>query len=1322
MNKQIYIYIIMLLFLPQIRASNILFEHIDIKSGLSNNTVNSVYQDEKGIVWIATRNGLNRYSQSGITVFKPIMGDTIGLFGNNIQEVTGDGKGHLYMQCLWGLLEYNLENHQFKRITTKGIMSISYGEETLWASSWNRILKYNKATNQLETFFSFGEDIGLTVLKEHRGKIYAGSRQGLYAIDKKTAIASKMIDQVDVVCIYTDSKDNVWLGTSKDGLYKIETTGEIKTFVYNKNDKNSLTNNFVRGITEDHMGNYWIGTANGLNFLTQDNQMIGRFYHVDTDYNSIASSSIWNIMTDEQGTLWIGTFYGGVSLLNPELTHSEYFRVSESELSYPVVGKIVEDEDSNLWIATDGGGLNFMDRKHKTFKSYQSTSAPNTISSNIIKDIVHDKNHACLWVGTHHGGLNKFDLKTKQVKRYTLPPRLGVGRNDIRSIKLHNDLLYIGTRSSLIVFDPKTEHGELLIKEEVTGGRQIWDMMVDSSNRLWFSTSVAIFNYSLDRKVLSTYTYDKRGFDYLGENYQNVFYQDQSQQIWIGSAGSGLFKYNAEADKIVPVSFSNNENIDNYILNIDGIQDNKLVITTNKSFSIFDTQENTYLGDYTNELTPLTSINERGLCVTRDNDIVIGGYNGMIILKNSGLNLDNKKFSINLIDLWIDNKKIEANDGSGVLSKSLTYTDKIELKYNHSSISIDFVETNYIKRLKNELEYTMDGFDQKWISVGEGNTISYTNLSPGKYTLKIRSVNKQAERALMIVVHPPLYATWYAYLFYFIVILSLVTYLMQNYSSRIKLQTSLEYANREKQQIERLNQTKLRFFTNVSHELRTPVTLIISQIEMILDNRQLPDSIKHSIVSISNNIKKMQHLLNEILDFRKQEQGFLEPKVQHLNLVNFLKEVCSQFEEYAQRKEISLKFESTEDDIQIWIDPMQMEKVFSNLLNNSFKFTPQGGEIKMIVEKKGDSVEIIVSDTGIGIDNRMLENIFERFYQVDNEINSYGTGIGLSLAKGIVESHKGSIRVESEKGVGSQFIVSLLLTEENIGVLHELQSDEKQAEESSPFSDPSIDLLDNYSLTEGSEKPIILIVEDNKELLETLVKLFSPFYQVLHAMNGQDGFDIALDKQPDLVLSDVMMPVMSGIELCKKLKTNFNTTHIPVVLLTARTASAHTIEGLNTGADDYIVKPFSNSLLIARCNNIINNRKMIQAKFSKDAEIKTDLVAVNVVDQELLDKTIEIIEANITNSQFDVNFLAESLNLGRTNLFTKIKGITGQTPNEYIMSIRLKKSIYLLEKHPELNISDVAFQTGFNEPAYFSKCFKNTFGETPLNYRKRIIT
>ena len=692
------------------------------------------------------------------------------------------------------------------------------------------------------------------------------------------------------------------------------------------------------------------------------------------------------------------------------------------------------------------------------------------------------------------------------------------------------------------------------------------------------------------------------------------------------------------------------------------------------------------------------------------------------------------KSFLNFDKLFIFNDEIAPGDESGILTEILAKTSDIFLSYQQNNVTVEFATFNYNSDRNRLFEYYLDGFDKVWTQTS-GTTVTYTNLPPGDYTLKVRSMeNKESLKdaiCLNIHVSAPFYATIWAYLFYVLCLTALMVAFVRFKTRQAALRSSLEFERKEKERIEELNQVKLRFFTNISHEFRTPLTLILGQIEVLMQ-MDLGTTIYNRIQRIYKNAWHMRNLISELLDFRKQEQGYLKLRVEEQNLVTFTRQIYMCFYEYAQKKEITYRFDSVEETISVWFDPIQLQKVIFNLLSNAFKYTSNKGNITVEVRKVASQAVVSVCDTGIGIPVEHISKIFDRFYQTDNASSSssftLGTGIGLALAKGIMNMHHGKIEVESTVGEGTKFILSLSLgnrhfSDEEMAVTEGRESliiPEASVSSYGQLMAEEIKEPESQKNMDEEDKPTILLVDDNTELLSMLEDIFLPMYNVYTACNGREGLEMAQQIQPDLIVSDVIMPEMSGKDLCYKIKTNVELSHISVVLLTAQTSVEYVVEGLMFGADDYITKPFNIKVLVARCNNLIKNKKRLIAHYAGKVITESPVAeAINEKDKELLTKCVNIVRENFENPDFDVTALASELCMGRSKLYMQFKQMTGLTPNEFILKVKLDEAMSLLTDHPELNITEISVRLGFSSPRYFSKSFKAFFGIAPQGVRSR---
>jgi signal transduction histidine kinase/ligand-binding sensor domain-containing protein/DNA-binding response OmpR family regulator len=1324
---------LMLFSIGNMHAQGIYFEHLNQNDGLSHYTVNSMYQDENGLIWIGTRDGLNRYDGNEFLTFRQQTEDSTGLFANNIRTVCGDKKGFVFLYCKSGAVELNLKTEKFSTIFRKGVTAINYGQENLWIAMLNRIYAYNPlAEEKLHVHLNFStKGMKIRSVTESSDRIlYVGTEtNGVMVFDKnKKLVKQYAINQASF--IYEDSKKNIWICTRNNGLYRIDFSGIIRNYIHRKNDPESIPDNLVRTIHEDDLGDFWIGTPNGLCRLNVESNTFQQFSHLREASQGISSSSVWSLMRDKQGTLWIGTYFGGIDMINPRYSTYKFFGASMSSklhsLSSPMVGRIIGDNSGNLWVGTDGGGLNLFNPKTKTFEWFMSGNQNNNLSANTIKSMWIDQRRNNLWIGTHLGGLNKMNLKTRRIQTFEHQPDnpLSIPDNYVRDIIHYNDTLIISTQNSIGLFDLKTETcRNMQLKDISIANKEIFDMLLDTENNLWFSFSNTLVRYSLRTGLKELYRTN---------NNVTVIYQDISGNIWTGTDGNGVKIYNKSKDIFEPYTGANNILQSRYVIDILESTGGYMYFSTNNGLIITDKADKFSLLLNNKNGFPLIALNENSLYIDDANQVYVGGINGLVSFFEKDLIKPTVDYTINITGLWINNKRIAPGDNS-LIDKSVGYLSKITLKPEHSVFTINFSTTNYIRVLKNDMQYQLIGFDKDWIDANYRNNITYTNLNPGTYVLKIRTkttadMQPLKERQIEIVVLPPFYKTTLAYIIYILLIAAIATMLIRFYTSKVKLSTSLEYEKRERHQTEEHNQSKLRFFTNISHEFRTPLTLIINQIDVILQMGNVPQPIYSRLLNVIRNANRMKKLITELLDFRKFEQGYMLPKVSNQNIVPFLNEIYLSFKELAQSKEINYTFLCLVPELNIWFDENQLDKVFYNLIANAFKYTKHGGTITVKIEQIENEVKIIVEDTGIGIDKQSVKRIFDRFYQAENSsldlVSGQGSGIGLALAKGIVEAHSGVLFVESEPYKGSCFIVSLKLGDAHFAENQKVSLGNKDKEWIKEIEMPEQEFVSEIIESRkslSSEHSTILLVEDNEELLQILAEAFSPIYKVITAVDGIDGFEKATENQPDIVLSDVMMPNMSGVEMCSKLKSNFETSHIPVVLLTAQTAADYIVQGLLTGADDYIIKPFNLKVLVARCNNIVNTRKMLQQKFSREQNPELQLIATNSIDQQMIEKATRIVEKHIDDANFEISHFASEMWLSRTNLFNKLKGVTGQTPNDFIITMRLKKSLYLLINSPELAIADVAIQVGFGSTSYFIKKFNKLYGITPAQYRKNSL-
>lgn len=1328
--RLIIIALLLLGFAGKADTQNITFRHLTTDEGLSQITVNSMYIDERGFVWIGTRDGLCRYNGNDIKTFKLQKDNPNSLFCNTVIRLDGNQDGIIYLLCTEGVSEFDFRMEKFTTLVEGDVAAIYYNNG-LYIGRGNEISFFDPATREISSYYQLPEKHAVVscMLKDDNNVLWIGTTNyGLYRLDvKKKELIDHPVDKANITSIYPDSEGGFWVGSWTKGVFWFK-GDSVKNFRYNPKDKNGLCSDFVRDCCEDNAGNVWIGTFYGLNRYDKKTGEFMRFEANVDNPEGLTHSSVWCIVKDHQGTLWMGTYFGGVNYFNPEYEIYTRFKTSikeEEGLSSPIVGHMLEDKHNNLWIATEGGGLNKYDRKSGKFKWYKHIPGRNSISQNNIKALYYDANHDCLWIGTHLGSLNKLDLKTDRFTNYYYKEgdKEGLPSDIIRDILPYKDSLIIATQNGICMFNPVDGKCRQMFKDTKLGRsiKMVASLFFDHEGTLWIAaTGEGVFTYRFDTNVLTNYRHDPKNPGSLSNNNVNNITEGHSNDLWISTSGSGLDLYHYDTGTFENFDVLSNGLSSDCIYAVCESRYGKLLVITNRGFSQFDQSNKTFYNYTIEDGFPLTAVNENALYLSADGKVFLGGVSGLVSFNEKDLQFVPKSYNIILNRLNVNGKEVKVGDDTGILHNSLCSTREITLQSRHSVFTVEFAVSNFIPANKDEIIYKLEGFSDEWINTRGQHFITYTNLNPGTYTLIIKGKDNPfaPEARLSIRVLPPFYKTAYAYLIYILIIGAILFYLVRIYNGRIKLKASLKYEKKHIQDMELLNQSKLRFFTNISHEFRTPLTLITGHIEMLMQVQSFAPAVYNRILGIYKNCLQLQELITELLDFRKQEQGHMKIKVWHHDLVNFLYENYLIFREYAATRQIQFQFLKEIEALDVWFDAKQMQKVINNLVSNALKYTKAGDTITIKVKKENEEAVIDVIDTGAGIALEDRDKIFDRFYQ--NIQSQSGTGIGLALTKGIVELHRGTISVSSELGHGSVFTVRLKLGKSHFEdeQICEPESSDKPLPESEKLE---VDLreqeaTDTQTLKTGDVK--MLIVEDNDALKEMLVNIFATFYTVITASDGEEGWEKVKGELPNIVLSDVMMPKMSGTKLCKLIKNDMDTCHIPVVLITARTAIEYNMEGLRLGADDYVTKPFNINLLISRCNNLVNSRIILQEKFSKQPQSIPQMLATNVMDKAILDKAMQIIEKYLDNTEFNINIFAREMGIARTNLFAKIKAITGQTPNEFISTIRLKKAAVLLKNNPELNISEISDRVGFSSSRYFSKCFKDQYHISPISYRK----
>ena len=1315
------------------------FRQIGLSDGLTQPSVMAIHQDQLGRMWFGTREGINMYDGNQITTFKgwsgaPEESSSIWL-GNDVASIVDDKFGNIFFLIDKDIIRLDIRTEKFNRLSNdKKVSVLTSFEGDIWYMKYDSLFCYH--AEQEESAFMLKTNITssincLTLLSD---RICIGTRNGVLSIDRASMDETHILKGMDIYQIFESSQKELWLGTRMHGLYRMKDKGEAVPVPYAPNSPLGISSWQIRNFVEDGEHNIWFGTFDGLQKYDAKSGEYS-LIQIPKDAGGLNHPSIFSLYKDVQGTIWIGSYFGGVNYFTPKqesFVHYDYDHNALKGLYYSYIGDIIVDKDEHIWLCTDGGGICCIDKKWNIIHQF-TADGKNSLPHNNVKSISYDEKNDCLYIGTYLGGLSRYDMRTGQFHNY-LDKNGGDGKapNEVvYHVKMWKDQLFVSARNGVFRLDTQTQQFHKLPLP--TAYYESFD--IDSEGYIYLSAWNAILLGHLD-------TLEKTVHIPLSEKAWITSIQATDDGAYVSTLGTGLFFYDKHSEKMHCYTKGNHQLPSNYCYNTTKTQTGNILITTDKGITYYSPKNGLFTTIDLMENFPSAYIMDGcGIFASWQNKIFVGDTKGVTAFYEDEFHKVNTFHDTPdpyFTKLWINNQVIVPGDESGVLAQALPYTTELNLAYQQNNLIFRFALSDYEQLLSQKrFQYKLDGFDKKWIHTDQPE-VHYTNLDPGTYTLRVATVVnnekgellKGREISIKLNISSPWYATWWAWILYVTAFMGCLYYFVSSRIAKRTLALSLEKERFEKQQIEQLNQEKLVFFTNVSHEFRTPLTLIISHVDILLQKTSLNASIYNQILRIRKNAQYMTNLISELLEFRRLEQNYKVLQIAEQDIVSFLKEIYFSFTEYAHSRNISYDFHLSDAPIQCWFDAKLLEKVFFNLISNAFKYTADNGTIILSGKVVGEEIEISISDTGTGIAAHEVPQIFKRFFQANNqkadEHSSSGTGIGLALSKTIVEKHHGSISVESELSKGSVFTVRLPRTvsafQNDQNVQFSSQVKEKSIVPGSLTALPDAESYsaDSADMKDAKEDPrTILLVEDNEELLQILQELFLPFYEVISATNGEEGLKQVYEHKVDLIISDIMMPKMSGTEMCLQIKNNIDYCHIPIILLTALNSTDQNIEGLNRGADDYITKPFHAQLLLARVNNLIRNRLLMQHQLEKKPISEIDLTSINLLDKDLLKRTSQIIEKHIDNTDFDIPVLCKELGIGRSLLYTKFKALTGMTPNNFILNFRLKYAATLLQKYPEIPIAEVSDRSGFSSPIYFSQCFKKQFGITPASYKKK---
>lgn len=1326
-------------FFSVIQAQPFVIKRLGVEDGISSNYVVSVSQDRKGYIWIATESGLNRFDGRQFNVYTK---NNSGLTGNELNAVLADP----------------YENKVWIGTQRDGLCYFDYETETISPIPFT---KNHMLSNDI-TDLSVAADSGLWITHYHFGVDYYNRKTKMFTSyssnDVKDLEGNNWVSK-------EDGNSNLYIGHHLRGLSIVSLKNRTaKNYQHDPDNPYSIPDNEVRALCIDKNKNVWVGTDKGLALFNPQTERFTTFNHIEGKENSLLSDQVLDIVQMKDGTLWICTNMGGVSILNlqentftsPEdISFSNITVTNDSHgLSGPNARSIIQDSFGNIWIGNYRGGIDFISYAQPLFNTITYTIEKQGKTNNkqvwglwadndqiwlggerelgvyekgkkikifpLHKCQLHPQTHINviyqdkqqrLWLGTYKNGILVYNPKDESITR--------IGDKDSESLDIcsfsedTNSKIWIGTQTGIYSYF----NNQLSYEEELN--TQLPDIMVhgiirDKNGKLWvgtFGKGVVVFDKN-DKK-LHNFTTDHS----FPSNAVNSMMEDSRKRILVGTReGIVIFKDVSQPEGFV--SFGAKEGLENTSVRaIQEDHDGNIWISTNGGISRLDEKTGRFYNYNYHDGIPMGDFMDGSTCITPDGTLFFGSQNGACYFNPRELSSPRQVSPVTITQFFIYNKQTESRDTRlpVPISKGV-----VELPYNQNTFNISFNVLDYTQSSQVEFSYMLGGLENAWYSTQGDNQVTFRNIPHGNYVFKVKTRFRNQEWSenaaqLIVVINPPVWLTWYAKLFYVLLFIFALYALLRFYKRKLDLESSLEVERKNSQNEQDLNNERLRFYTNITHELRTPLTLILGPLEDLLSDATLSPKHANKISIIHDSATRLLNLINRILEFRKTETQNRKLSVAKGNLGQLVQEVGLRYKELNPNNKVNYHIHIETRETEIFYDADMITIILDNLMSNAAKYTSEGDitlSLRSVEENQIKYTEISVSDTGHGIDAEALPHIFDRYYQAKSKFQASGSGIGLALVKGLSELHEGSLKVESIPNAGTTFTLRLLTGNTYPNAIHTQSPIEKKTigtEESAVTDAPS----DGH--------PIVLVVEDNDDIREYIRSSFADLYEVITAKDGKEGWELAQTRIPNVIVSDIMMPVMDGIELCQRVKEDMRTSHIPVILLTAKDSLQDKEEGYASGADSYLTKPFSAKLLHSRINNLLETRKKIASLLAlADTQPKQEsaISSLNKLDNEFLQKITQIIEENLEMEKMDIAFIADKMCMSHSTLYRKIKGLTEMSANEFIRKVKMRKGVELLMSG-QYTISEIAYRIGFSSVAYFRQCFKDEYGVSPSDYVKQ---
>lgn len=1287
------------------------FRHYNIENGVSSNNISTLFQDQKGYIWIGTENGLNRFDGNQFTLYQKNNPLYSNFHANSINTICETTDKELWLGTDNGVFIYNQVKDTFtpfvkqtndKTSITSWITHIIQDKAgNIWIATHKQgIFLFNTQTDKLTQFeIPQNDNIVTRILNDEQNNIWLSGPYQLCKLNKvnntfETYAIEEKTESIYSMALWEDSSNHIWIGTWDKGLWKLDPrTKQVEKYLTGEKGKGIL---HIHSILEYSPELLLIGSDDGLTIFNPVTHESFLYDNYGDSEKSLSDKFIYPILKDREGGVWIGTYYNGISYLPPYCGQFNGYSES-SDIPYfnsRIISRFCEGENGNIWIASDDSGLSCFNPSTMQFLDFNGREKLNKHNLHALCMIDKD-----LWIGTYGDGIQILNTQTGVIKSYSTSD--GLDENSIYSIfKDSQGQIWTGSMNGICQYDaPKQRFTPIKYLEAL-----VIEIAEDAKGNLWIATQgKGLFRYSPQKnKEWKKYGLEK-GFNSLTVNHLCI---NKDNEIWAATS-EGLYLYNPLKDIFTyqPLRLPN----ECITAILEG--EDCLWLTTAKGLVKYTpaTQE-TQIFTKSDGLQSEAFIMASAL-KTRNGEFYIGSINGFNTFYPHQLKLNTQKPNVVLTSLEIFNQKIDTQK-DGTLPEAIDHLKEIHLSHKENVVTLTYAALSYCTPQKNQYAYILEGFDKDWNYVGSQQSTTYTNLPAGTYTFRVKASNNdniwnEEGTSIRIIVHPPFYLSLpfkIGYVLLFLLALGLLLRYVIRRSEK-KHAKAIDELN-SKKEIE-IHEAKINFFTMIAHEIRTPVSLIIGPLEKIMQSTHIPTNERQELEIIDRNSQRLLYLVNQLLDFRKVEQKEIRMKFSSQSIKELMQAVCERFSPTLQQNGVSFSVTYPDEHFHADVDKEALTKVLSNLLTNANKYTQSRIEVRFQEHPEKQTFSIEVQDNGKGMSEEELTKIFKPFYQASE--NKPGTGIGLSIVKGIVEAHHGQVNVTSQPGHGSSFMITLPQKQEN------LSAEEEENQAGSPLPEDIIPEQNATAAMSQKVLPIMLIVDDNEDMLNFLSSHFQTSYTIVTAVDGVDALNKLKEQEVALIISDWMMPNMNGIDLCKAVRNNQLTSHIPFILLTAKTDTEAKITSMNCGADAYIEKPFSLQYLEACIKNLLELRLQLRQKFSQMPTVSINSIAANQSDKVFLEKMNHLIEENLNNEELSVDFLAEKLCISRSGLFVKIKGLANTTPNEMIQIIRLKKAASLLLEN-QYRINEVSYMVGFNNPSYFSKCFQKQFGMKPGEY------